>query len=350
MIKVKKEGKYLSFRLEDGKEVKYDLSDNSTISPSGNKVQTISKYFAKRQLDEIIESVEEGPYKEWLKYAQRHYYSLSNLGSLLKKLSRKPHIEQMILSGVKFSANPFLLRSKKVHPTLAKVLKEKSVSFNDDVAATFEYLGKNRFELAVDCGSLRMISYYLDEFKELVTQHNYDVARLIEYLAYLRNRERVMDHYLVVELLDYASQASVVIRDWERYPRFFLSKKAIVDSIYNKRSKEWDEVKYQKAILPELDKKVDDYLFIYPKTTEEIRQEGYNQGHCVASYIEGIIEKKRHVIFMRENPNESLITIELSMDLDLKQCEGKHRREPSEREQQAIDRYVKAIKKARKKK
>ena len=56
-----------------------------------------------------------------------------------------------------------------------------------------------------------------------------------------------------------------------------------------------------------------DYCFIYPKSTQDIKDEAVQQNNCVASYIKKVIEGQCDILFMRlkEAPDKSLVTIEV---------------------------------------
>ena len=58
------------------------------------------------------------------------------------------------------------------------------------------------------------------------------------------------------------------------------------------------------------------FEFIYPKSTQEIKDEAVMQNNCVASYIKKVINGDCHILFLRRKsePNKSLCTIEVRND------------------------------------
>ena len=55
------------------------------------------------------------------------------------------------------------------------------------------------------------------------------------------------------------------------------------------------------------------YCFIYPKSTQEIKDEAVSQNNCVSSYIKDVINGECDILFLRkkDNPAKSLVTIEV---------------------------------------
>ena len=58
---------------------------------------------------------------------------------------------------------------------------------------------------------------------------------------------------------------------------------------------------------------IDKYCFIYPNSTQDIKDEAVQQNNCVASYIDKVLDGDYHIIFMRniKAPDKSLVTLEI---------------------------------------
>ena len=79
-----------------------------------------------------------------------------------------------------------------------------------------------------------------------------------------------------------------------------------------------------------------DYTFIYPESTQDIKDEAVNQNNCVASYIKNVINGNCHILFLRkkDNPTKSLVTIEVRNN---KIVQARRRfNDPVTREQQTV--------------
>ena len=63
-----------------------------------------------------------------------------------------------------------------------------------------------------------------------------------------------------------------------------------------------------------MEKNIGDYTFIYPKSTQEIKDEAVQMNNCVASYIDKVLERRCDILFMRykDSPCRSLVTIEVA--------------------------------------
>lgn len=77
------------------------------------------------------------------------------------------------------------------------------------------------------------------------------------------------------------------------------------------------------------------YMVIAPKCSEDLKREGDNLNHCVASYIKRVIDGECLIYFLRKNKDESLITFEVRNDR-IVQVRGLHNRKPIQEEIDAL--------------
>ena len=82
-----------------------------------------------------------------------------------------------------------------------------------------------------------------------------------------------------------------------------------------------------------------EYYVVAPKCTNDLKQEGDNLNHCVASYIKKVIDGKCLIYFLRIDEKESLITFEV-VDNKIVQIRGLHNRKPTEREYLALKKFA----------
>ena len=77
--------------------------------------------------------------------------------------------------------------------------------------------------------------------------------------------------------------------------------------------KEFSEEIFRSRINKDYECSFGEYIFKYPTSTQDIKDEAVSQNNCVASYIDEVIDGKCHIIFLRkkDKPNESLVTIEV---------------------------------------
>ena len=142
------------------------------------------------------------------------------------------------------------------------------------------------------------------------------------------------------EIKDYARMARAMSHKFEKYPKNFLTVHKITSRNYNRLKEKYDEIAFKNRFDNRLEKKIDDYVFIYPKATAEIKDEAVQQGNCVASYISGVIDGKCDILFMRkvDEPEQSLVTIEVRKN-KVVQAKGKFNRDVTQREAEIIDKY-----------
>ena len=136
----------------------------------------------------------------------------------------------------------------------------------------------------------------------------------MNYIDYCKTYEAIdnMD-YLLKELLDYASMMKRISPKFDKYPRHFLTTHKIACRNYNRLKEQFDEEDFKKHIDKDMEHTFGDYVFIYPETTQDIKDEAVSQNNCVASYIRKVINGECHILFLREkdNPTKSLVTIEV---------------------------------------
>lgn len=86
----------------------------------------------------------------------------------------------------------------------------------------------------------------------------------------------------------------------------------------------------------------DDLLIRLPKKVREIRQEGQNQHHCVATYIDRMVSGETCILFVRKKkePEESYYTVEVREGKVI-QVRGKYNADPKE----DVENFIKIFKK-----
>ena len=197
--------------------------------------------------------------------------------------------------------------------------------------------------------------------KYLVENYNYNIKSLLTYLDNLMTYEAIENfNSLCNEFYDYVRMASKISAKFEKYPRYFLSTHRITCRNYDRLKEVFVEQDFAKRIDTELEYKIDDYKFIYPSVTQDIKDEAVQQSNCVASYIQDVIDGKCHIMFLRkqnktkpkdEQYNESLVTLEIR-DYKVVQAKGKFNRECYDNEKKMIEQfnlYLQKIKNKREK-
>lgn len=106
--------------------------------------------------------------------------------------------------------------------------------------------------------------------------------------------------------------------------------------------KEFSEDLFKKRIDKHYECSFGDYVFIYPDSTQDIKDEACMQNNCVASYIDEVLNGNCHILFLRKksNPKESLVTIEVRNNY-IVQAKRKFNYDITPEEQRIIDMWNK---------
>ena len=141
-----------------------------------------------------------------------------------------------------------------------------------------------------------------------------------------------------------------VSNKFDKYPRNFLTTHKIACRNYSRLKKAFEEDVFRSRIVKEYECVFGDYQFIYPKSTQEIKDEAVQQNNCVASYIDDVIEGKCHILFLRRKnkPGDSLVTIEVRNN-KIVQSKRKFNCPVTEEDQKAIDAWNKKFSKKKEK-
>lgn len=111
-----KEGKFLSFYLDNNKVVKYDLSTGEMIGVKGEPVKSLGARFSNLSIMDMINSVSPKEYANFLRFVSYKQSRISNFGTLLKKrrnglvLNRcLPKVQKLVFIIVGLFQNKILL-------------------------------------------------------------------------------------------------------------------------------------------------------------------------------------------------------------------------------------------------
>lgn len=136
----------------------------------------------------------------------------------------------------------------------------------------------------------------------------------MHYVDFLKTFEAIEDmNFIMKELYDYASMMQKISPKFDKYPRHFLTTHKIACRNYNRLMQQFEEEDFQKQINKGMENSFGDYCFIYPESTQDIKDEAVQQNNCVSSYIERVIDGRCHILFLRkkDEPDKSLVTIEV---------------------------------------
>ena len=173
-----------------------------------------------------------------------------------------------------------------------------------------------------------------NEKEELRYRKESEVLLTPKVAQYLADQNRTWKvHNKLRDYLDYYDQCRELELDWSRkrnrFPVNFEKTHRELSKRLAERQKAIDEAKYQNAVKVLYDTAAgryedDNFCIMIPATGEEIREEGRQQHHCVGGYVDKVLRKECFIVFLRkkEEPDKPFYTVELSRDLNIRQCRG----------------------------
>lgn len=332
-MRVYKEKQYLVFKYEDGtdREVKYDFATQKAIGIKGKPVKDLRSQLSGMTVRDLIDSCDDKNYAAFLKYICDDNKFVSNIGTILSKVPGYSNYEQIFSAGI---GDKLRGRTAKeindIPKSLVKIAKNRYVRITDRfcdhwnenpdahyIAYQIEFSSLNDRDLDEIFRAdtyYNNIRWYKSYYNILINQYGYNPKALLLYIDSLKTFEAIDNmQFLVRELFDYAEMMSEVSNKYDKYPRNFLTTHKIACRNYDRLKRKFDEEKFKRRINKDYECTFGDYQFIYPNSTQEIKDEAVSQNNCVASYIDSVINGECHIMFLRKKcePETSLVTIEI---------------------------------------
>jgi hypothetical protein len=370
-MKCYKEKELIIFDFENGKQASYNLNTGETIGKTGVRVQSLCNALAGYDIESILNSFTDKRYADFLRYIRKEVTPqtyrggwnsrVTNLGTLFKYANGYKALESYFLAGYDAHRN-IRVPVSEVPKGLLKLCRKygfkmdnamienyKSMPDAYTLAFSMEFEGIDPQQMLYILGALtpyesdRHWYYRTDYCHMLLSRWNYNLKALLKYIDYLSVFEGIEPgSNIVTEIGDYAHMMRQISEKYEKYPSYFLSTHKIATRNYNRLKHQFDEQNFQKQRKPEYEISHKDYVFIYPKTTQEIKDEAVQQQNCVASYIQRVIDERCHILFLRkkDHPTVSLVTIEVQNG-KIVQARQAYNRLITEEQQEAVDAFNK---------
>lgn len=385
-----KTGKYIVFERDDGKECKYDLSSGDAIGFRGKPVKTLASQLKDLSCKRLFEITEDRVYREYFEYVwftHRNnkawvflYYTLpefldyeqyftSGFTNIEKRLKygysqipkglfkfcdfygltltnklAKSYIENPDAFNILYSIDLGVCTPQKMIDAMiyGTSIESKCDQWRpkNNVVEEKNLLIKRKTK----CGQGQFVrndtprgrnSYFIS----LVSDYGYNPKLLINYIESVKIHKK-FKRAIFQDIYDYASMMVHLYDNYDRYPENFPLAHRRACEEYNRTSIEYDETKYVKRNVLDYECEIDGFKFIYPKTTEQIKEEGIRQHNCVASYINRVLSENCHIMFMRrkDEPEKNYITLEIR-DNEIVQAKRPCNQEPSTEEWAAIKKW-----------
>lgn len=321
-MKVFKDHSYLVFDMEDGHICKYDFATKQAYGFSGRPVKNISSQLCNKTVDNVINSCTQPGYGYFLK-SIRDYFNdaYSNIGTLLDETVYFAHLEPFFTAGVKRIENlgHFRVQFRDVPTGLIRICREHDVRLSEQLVRDYKLypdLFNVMYQLeytTITDSELRTVVEYRHIVIELVSMFGYTPKALMLYIDRLVTFEAMQIFDALITLRDTIRMSAKISPKYDRYPRYLKTTHDIVQRNYHRMKAEFDKNAFEKRVNTAMERTIDRYKFIYPKTPQDIKDEAVQQNNCVASYIDRVINGKCDILFMRhaDSPDKSLVTLEV---------------------------------------
>ena len=317
----------------------------------------------------MFDCCDDEKYAKFLRFVKREesgYHPIYNIGTILNRVPRYSNYEQLFSAGIDEildSRNKFRYTINQIPKALIKLCKNREIKLSNSI---LEYYKKNpdahllayklEYMSLTDDDIYRIWStdnydfdndtyerHYWSYFNKLIEEYGYTAKPLLLYIDQLKTFEALEDvRFVVKELYDYANMMKTISPKFDKYPRHFLTTHQIACRNYNRMKKEFSEELFKKRINKQYECSFGDYIFIYPDSTQDIKDEAAQMSNCVASYIDKVIDGECHILFWRKKskPDESLVTIEVRNN-HIVQARRRFNDDVTVEDQKAIDAFNK---------
>ncbi len=317
-------------------------------------------------IEDIIESCEDKNYAEFLRYIYKKYhYYITNSGTFISKIIENQNLEQLFSAGLKSCQIPnrFSYTINDIPKSLIKIVKEKELILSEHlvkywkdnvdahcIAYELDFMSLNDDDLIRIFNDTKNMGTYRDPdyqpiFNFLIRKYDYNAKSLLLYIDYLKTYEALENtDYILDELYDYVHMMRKISNKFDKYPRNFLTVHKIACRNYNRLIEQFKEDEFKNRIDKKYECSFGEYTFVYPNSTQEIKDEAVQQNNCVASYIQRVIDGNCHILFLRKKgfENKSLVTIEVDpYQNKIVQAKGKFNRCTTEEENKVIEAWNK---------
>lgn len=377
-MKSYKDKQFLVFEFEDGKNVKYNLATGESIGKSGRAVKDVCTQLRGYSLLDVINSFENETYRDFLKFidsqvnissnARRYGWTgtrrvdkVKNIGTFLKQIENYSIFEQYFASGLTKFSDSLEYKTTDIPKGLLKIIREDNLKITNGLIESYvknpdlfsniyhmdglHTLKKSdlyTFALCLKHFGKEQRPWLSDDkeyFIQLVEEYNYNPIVLIRYIDTLMTLEALSQiGKILTEVRDYARMMDKISDKYERYPRNFLTTHRIASRNYTRLKHVFKEEDFIKRYCYDFGFEYKDFIIMTPKSTQDVKDEAVHQNHCVASYIQDVINGYCHILFLRdkEHKDKSLITIEVR-DGEVVQARGRFNRDMNDKEKEVVE-------------
>lgn len=326
-MEVYKDRQFLVFHNEGEPDVKYDFATHTAIGKRGKPVKSLSSQLTGVTFKDVIAACKDENYGRFLEFVRRQNgYHPNQISTILRDIPKYSAYEQIFSAGVKNVQQ--CKEINNVSSGIIKLCKAYDWPLRDDfilnyletpdlfhLIPTLNFISMTTREAwNLACARKHHNGHFQSWFNYLTEQYGYNVKSLLLYIDRLVTFEALnADNQTLREIADYASMMSQISPKFDRYPRHFLSTHRLVIRNHKRMAAQFDEEEFQRRRNPEMEARFGSWQFIYPTSTQDIKDEAAQQHNCVASYIQRVLNGDCHILFLRraDHPDKSVVTCEV---------------------------------------
>lgn len=382
-----KDGKYIVFTRDDGKECKYDLATGEVIGFRGKSVKRLASQLKDLTCKRLFEITENPIYKQYFEWVWKWHPNGKAWVFFEHTMPDFRDYEQFFTSSrISMLGSRFRYGYSQIPKGLFKFCEEYDIVLTNELAKSYlknpdvfnlinsmdfgkctkqnmikamiygctfyhpnSYLNYMNGKEVIDGNNLLMrradVKPNTEEdgrdsyFISLIDIFGYNGKLLLNYVDSVKINRR-FKREIFRDIYDYADMMTQLYDNYDRYPENFVEAHKKTCEEYNRISVKYNEVEYTERNVLEYECEIDSFRFIYPRTTDDIKQEAKNQHNCVATYINRVLHENCHIMFMRPKNNieNSYITLEIRNN-KIVQAKRKYNEEPSKEEYEIISKW-----------
>ena len=262
-----------------------------------------------------------------------------NLGEITEKPSNVSHAIREYIAGKTWTISELNRFTSMIHS-----LEMRNATHVDEIFALINAHPQYADSFVnIKNGQMENLLYninVIDRISNLIETYNMQTERLLVYFNYLNNVESIDVNTLLEKYTQYLDdeykRQNGRRNKMYKFPCYFMStyfkqqQEIKRDMELEHYSPDENDDDYEFAYLEYED---EEYKIIIPRSPEDVRDEGRQQGHCVAShFMRYIANGDTMVVFMRRSndPDRSLITMEIRNNRIRQACIGDNNSVPYE--------------------
>lgn len=204
-------------------------------------------------------------------------------------------------------------------------------------------------EIVKDEATVRELCNALDTLIEIHDTYGYNnLKKLTLYLfREIRMTQGIMSASEGATLLrDYIKMATKLGQEYEKYPKSLKKDHDVTMMNYKVKEDELKHKAFTDAVSSEMYKsfeyKKKEFAIISPTAMQDLINEGNELSHCIASYINRVIDNRCQIYFLRntEDIAKPLVSIEVANG-NIRQARGSHNRSVRAEEKEFIKEWAK---------